>query len=91
MTATPRFCGTFAGDDNGIWNFTLEGTTIVGTYTTSTGTSGALNGTLSASTITISRPGGGTLATGTVTGTTASGNWDDGAGNTGTWTGSKCN
>ena len=85
------FCGSFTGDDDGIWNFTVNGTTLTGTYTTTGNNTGALNGTLSGNNITIARPGGGNLAVGTISGTNASGTWDDGAGNNGTWTGSKCN
>lgn len=84
--AAEAFCGEFTGSDDGVWNFTIDGTTVTGTYTTTSGTVGALDGTISGTTITI-----GTLATGTRTGDNVSGTWDAGGGNTGTWTGAKCN
>jgi len=86
------FCGTFTGSDDGVWNFTIDGTSIVGSYTTSSGSVGALDGTISSNSITINNPGGGApLATGTRSGDNASGTWDNGAGSSGTWTGSRCN
>lgn len=86
------FCGTFTGDDDGIWNFTIAGTTIAGSYTTTSGDVGALDGTISGNSITIVNPGGGpALASGTRNGDNASGTWNDGNGNSGTWTGSRSN
>jgi hypothetical protein len=86
------FCGTFSGDDNGIWNFAIEGTTVTGSFTTTSGSTGALDGAISGNTITIVNPSGGNpLATGTKSGNNASGNWDDGQGHVGTWIGYKNN
>jgi hypothetical protein len=86
------FCGTFTGDDDGVWNFTIDGTIIAGSYTTNSGDFGALDGTISGNAITIANPGGGApLATGTRNGDNASGTWDNGVGDSGTWTGSRCN
>lgn len=86
------FCGTFAGTDDGVWNFTIDGTSVTGSYTTSSGTVGALEGTISGNTITLMAAGTSTqLATGTRSGDNASGTWDAGGGNSGTWTGAKCN
>jgi len=80
------YCGTFTGSDDGVFNFTVVSGALHGTATTSSGTVIPLDGSVSGSTITI--PG---LATGTISGTNASGNWDNGAGSSGTWTGAKCN
>ncbi len=86
------FCGTFSGDDDGVWNFTIDGTTIAGSFTTTSGNMGALDGTISGNTITISNPlGGAALATGTRSGDNASGTWNDGQGNAGSWIGYKSN
>lgn len=86
------FCGTFTGTDDGVWNFTLDGNTLSGSYTTTSGDSGLLEGTISGNNITINHPlGGAPLATGTRSGDNASGTWDNQAGDSGTWTGSRCN
>jgi hypothetical protein len=84
--------GTFSGDDSGIWNFTIDGTVLAGSFTTTSGSMGALDGTISGNNITISNPGGGSpLAIGTLSGNNASGTWNDGSGNSGSWTGSRSN
>jgi hypothetical protein len=86
------FNGSFSGDDSGVWNFTIDGSIIAGSYTTTSGDMGALDGTISGNTITIVNPGGGSpLATGTRSGNNASGTWDDGNGNTGSWIGYRSN
>ena len=86
------YCGTFTGSDDGTFSFVVSGTDLLGTaYSTSGGTPIPLDGTVSGSSITISNPlGGSPLATGTISGTSASGTWNDGQGNSGTWTGSVC-
>lgn len=85
------FCGTFTGDDDGVFNFTIAGNTILGTATTTSGTVIPLDGTVSGTTISIANPGGGAaLATGTRSGNAVSGTWNDGV-NSGTWTGTRCN
>ncbi len=89
--ASETYCGTFAGGADGVWNFSIDGTGVVGSATTSSGTVISLSGTIAGDAITISRAGGGTLATGTRSGTGANGTWDDGVGGTGTWTGTRCN
>ena len=86
------FCGTFSGDDDGVWNFTIDGTIIAGSYTTTSGNMGALDGTISGNTITVTNPAGsGSLATGTRSGNNASGTWNDGQGNSGSWIGYRSN
>ena len=86
------FCGTFTGDDDGLWNFTIDGTIIAGSYTTLSGSMGALDGSISGNAISISNPAGGAaLATGTRSGDNASGTWNDGQGNSGTWIGYRSN
>jgi hypothetical protein len=86
------FCGTFSGDDDGVWNFTIDGTIIAGSFTTTSGSMGALDGTISGNALTISNPAGGAaLATGTRNGNNASGTWNDGRGNSGSWIGYRTN
>ncbi|HTR22072.1 MAG TPA: hypothetical protein VMH88_14575 [Gemmatimonadales bacterium] len=80
------YCGSFTGDDDGVFNFTVISGALHGTATTTSGTVIALDGTVSSGNIAI--PG---LAVGTVSGTNVSGTWDNGAGSSGTWTGAKCN
>ena len=85
------FCGTFSGSDDGVFNFTVIGTTISGTATTTSGTVIPLDGTMSGNNISIANPGGGSpLATGTRSGTAVTGTWNDGVGS-GNWTGARCN
>lgn len=88
--ASLTFCGEFTGDDDGVWNFTIDGSAVVGSATTTSGTVIDLDGQINGTAITIARPGGGTLATGTRSGDNASGTWDNGVGSSGTWTGAKC-
>lgn len=86
------FCGTFAGTDDGTFNFVVDGTVLLGSATTTSGTVIPLDGTISGNAITIDMPSGsGTLATGTRSGNAVSGNWNDGVGGSGTWTGTRCN
>ena len=97
-TANARaICGTFTsttGQASGVFDFSINGTTLSGTMATNEGTffSEQLNGTVSASgAVSVDHPSfGAPLATGTLTGTTASGTFNDRAGNQGTWTGSVC-
>jgi hypothetical protein len=88
--------GTFtstSGGPNGIFNFTIRDSTIHGTAVDTTGNSLPLNGTFTATGGGISirnpaLPGGAPLATGTLAADgSASGTYDNGAGNSGTWTG----
>jgi hypothetical protein len=87
------FNGSFTGDDSGVWNFTIDGTIIAGSFTTTGGSMSALNGTVTNNAISIANPAGGStpLAVGTRNGNTVSGTWNDGQGHTGTWTGSRSN
>jgi len=87
------FCGTFAGDDDGTWNFVVNGTALSGSALTSSGNVAPLDGTVTAGAVSIVNPldlQGPPLATGTITGTSATGTWDDGQGSSGTWTGNGC-
>jgi hypothetical protein len=92
--ATVAYCGTFTGGDDGTFSFVVNNQNkVVGTaYTTSGSAPIPLDGTKSGSSITIYAPGSTTvvLASGTISGNSASGTWDDHQGNTGTWTGSVC-
>lgn len=85
------FCGTFSGDDDGLWNFTIDGTTIAGSYTVIGGMTGLLAGSVSGNNINITTPSGDPLASGTRNGDNASGTWDDGNGNSGSWIGYRSN
>ena len=88
-------CGVFTGDDNGVWNLTIVGGSMVGeaanasgalrltgTFTAGTGGTGAMSNIHSPDDATVSASG--TLVTST---NAAAGNWAGGGG-TGTWAGS---
>lgn len=71
----------------------MNGTTLSGSALTSSGNAAPLDGTVTAGAVSIVNPldpQGPPLATGTITGTTAKGIWDDGQGSSGTWTGNGC-
>lgn len=87
------FCGTYTGSDAGVWSFTVIGTSLAGSATSSgDGHVTGLSGTLSGNAITVALPGGGgNLATGTRSGNSVSGTWDNHNGSTGSWTGARCN
>lgn len=86
------FCGSFTGDDDGVFNFTVAGSTLSGTATTTSGTVIPLDGNINGNAISIAHPNGGAaLATGTRNGTGVSGTWDNGLGDSGTWSGAQCN
>ena len=92
------YCGTFTSTtagENGIFNVTLHGAILFGMATADAGTVLALDGTVSGSNITVvnpNAPAGPPLATGTVStdGSMVAGDFDDGAGNLGTWEGARC-
>ena len=88
-------CGVFTGDDNGVWNLSIVGTSMVGeaangsgalrltgTYAAGTGGTGAMNSIRSPDDATVSASG--TLVIST---NAAAGFWAGGGG-TGTWAGS---
>lgn len=83
------YCGSFTGDNTGNWNFTIEGTTVTGSYMPVDGDGGELVGTINGNTITLFEDGD-QVATGTRNGDNVTGTWNSGGG-TGTWTGSRCN
>jgi hypothetical protein len=87
------FCGTFTGDDDGTWNFVVNGTVLSGRALNSSGDLlVTLDGTVTSGDVSIVNPvlpTGPPLATGTVTGTSATGTWDTGT-QSGTWTGNGC-
>lgn len=83
--ASKAFCGTYAGMAMGVWNFTVNGTTLVGSYADAKGSGGGLTGTVDAAgKVTIQAENGG-VANGTITGDTATGTYPGG-----TWTGAAC-
>ena len=92
------YCGTFtstSGGEGGVFDFVIQGTAIDGIAYTSSGTEirlqGALGGTTAITLIDALHPGP-FLATGTLnpSNDTVSGTYDNGAGNSGTWTGAGC-
>ena len=85
-TASPVtvFCGTYAGDADGIWNLVHRGTSLSGAYDNVDGSDGYLTGTVNGSSLNITIEYGGT-AVGTMSGTTMSGTWSGGT-YVGTWT-----
>ncbi len=92
------YCGTYTqtagGADDGTFSFVIAGATVRGTAVSSQdGSVIPLDGTFSGSTINIFIPGSTTapyLATGTKSGTSVSGTFDNQTGGTGTWTGAVC-
>jgi len=92
------YCGTFTSStagENGIFNVTLHGAILFGIATGDAGTVLPLDGTVSGSDVTVVNPNAPTgppLATGTVStdGSMVAGDFDDGAGNMGTWEGARC-
>jgi hypothetical protein len=93
-TSVKVYCGTFtstSGGASGIFNFAVQGSTIDGLAYTSSGTEIRLQGTLAGTSVTLINPlnPGPFLATGTINAAanTASGTYDDSAGNSGNWSG----
>jgi hypothetical protein len=90
---TEAFCGSYAGDDQGLWNFVIDGNDILGeAVSVNSGTSAPLDGSINGNAISILFPGTQqVLATGTRSGSTVSGTWDDpNSTDQGTWTGAAC-
>lgn len=84
------FCGEFTGDADGVWNFTIAGSSLFGTATTVDDDVIPLGGSVSGNNITVTASGAGTIATGTRNGNDVTGTWDTGV-EAGTWSGTKCN
>lgn len=89
------YCGTYAADDqsdSGAFSFVVTGNQLLGEAVSDQGGGTIpLDGSVSGNNITIQTPGGGSaLATGTISGTSVSGIYDDGQGSTGTWSGGVC-
>ena len=89
-------CGTYSGDDNGspdfgMFNMVLKSTSNSGRVLVvdNTGGSGVLSVTKSGSNLSVFVPGqpSAVIATGTLSGTSADGDYDDGQGASGTWSG----
>lgn len=87
------YCGSYSGDDQGLWNFVIDGQKVLGQAVSSlSGTNLPLDGSISGGTISIKFPGSQqVLATGSRNGTSVSGAWSDpNSSDQGTWTGSVC-
>lgn len=86
--ASKAFCGTYGAGAStsgaGVWNFTVNGTALVGSFSDLTGAGGALTGTVAADGKVDIKSTGGT-ATGAITGDTANGTYPGGS-----WTGKGC-
>ena len=87
-TANPVtvFCGTYAGDAEGIWNPVRRGSSISGVYANVDGSDGSFTGTINGNSVSITDVAysAGVVYIGTLSGTTMSGTWS-GGGYTGTW------
>lgn len=80
-----QFCGSYTGASSGTWNLTRHGNSLIGAYADDGGGSGALQGSISGTSISVTFTGG--TASGTLTSATAmNGSWTAGA-DSGTWTG----
>jgi hypothetical protein len=98
--AAPRvYCGAYAsatpGGPRGLFNLVISGAAVTGlAVDEQTGEVVALQGTLSGASITIADPNGGSVAfaTGTLAGgpDTCAGTYDDGLGDTGSWSAARC-
>ncbi len=93
------YCGTFTsttGGPGGNFNIVVDGTTITGIAVTTTGDQIPLSGTLTNGTeisvVNPANPSGPPLATGNLetVGDTVSGTYDDQKGDSGTWSGARC-
>ncbi len=87
------YCGSYGGDDQGLWNFVVDGQKVLGQAVSSlSGTNLPLDGSISSGNISIKFPGTQqVLATGSRNGTSVSGSWaDPNSSDQGTWTGSVC-
>ncbi|GAC1545843.1 MAG: hypothetical protein NVS3B10_09910 [Polyangiales bacterium] len=84
-SATP-YCGTFAGDANGVWNFVVNASTVSGSAVDSKGNGDTLNGTVDGSGTIALTSKNGTNAPGKIVGSGATGTWANGTAK-GTWTG----
>jgi hypothetical protein len=76
------YCGTYTGASSGVWNFTINGGNLLGSYSDTKGTGGPLVGTATPDGA-VDMPA--VKAKGQVTGDTATGTYEGG-----TWTGKGC-
>lgn len=81
------WCGTFAGDESGVWNFVVAGDKVAGSAVDGQGRADVLSGTVAGTKLTIVTKNKST-AEGTIAGATATGTWANESGSAhGTWTG----
>ncbi len=93
--AVTTYCGTYSGDDSGVWNVVIILATgqVSGTWADDLGDAGLIAGQLTGTSLAITDPGDpGTTATGTLQDNSVSGTWrdvsDPGQTYTGTFSGS---
>ena len=89
------YCGTYSGDDSGVWNIAIISATgqVSGTYADDLGDAGLIAGQLTGTSLAVTDPGEpGVSASGTLQGNSLSGTWSDasdpGQTYTGTFSGS---
>ena len=74
------YCGTYSGDDSGVWNIAIISATgqVSGTWADDLGDAGLLAGQLTGMSLAVTDPGEpGITATGTLQGNSLSGTWLD--------------
>ena len=86
------YCGTYSGDDSGVWNIVIISATgqVSGTWADIGGDAGLIAGQLTGTSLDLTDPNEpNTTATGTLQGTSLSGTWSSASeGSTGTFSGS---
>jgi hypothetical protein len=81
------FCGSYVGQDSGVWNLVVGPTSAAGSVASAKGGyASPMACTVSGTSLSCTASSGVT-ATGSVNGTHATGTWSDGGGHSGTWTG----
>lgn len=80
------YCGSYAGDAMGSWNFVVSGSSLSGSAVDSGGGGDTFTGTVNGGMVSITSKAMST-ASGTISGNTATGTWQSAGGKKGTWTG----
>ena len=86
------YCGTYSGDDSGVWNIVIISATgqVSGTWADISGDAGLIAGQITGTSLALTDPNEpNTTATGTLQGTSLSGTWSSASeGSSGTFSGS---